>query len=173
MQNTPLLRLLFSLLIATLALAFAIVAATSEPRLPRTFAPGDEIGSAENALVLEEGDFLPEPGEITARDVLDRFYERQDRIAAIAAEISTTKRTVADLSVLFWIQAVVGLGALLISGWIWALRPKDLACRLFVLSGVSTLTFTLSAATYTTRDLALPASLFRTLTALNSFGASA
>ena len=34
-------------------------------------------------------------------------------------------------------QIVVGLSALFLSGWIWALRPDDTASRLFFASGLS------------------------------------
>ncbi|MEN0654266.1 ATP-binding protein [Hyphobacterium sp. WM6] len=42
----------------------------------------------------------------------------------------------------------VGLLAFTISGWVWALRPRDLASRIFLISGLSTLCFTYGAALY-------------------------
>lgn len=51
-------------------------------------------------------------------------------------------RSILELGHVFWIQIAVGLGALSISGWVWALRPRDAATRLFVLSGLATMTFT-------------------------------
>lgn len=45
-------------------------------------------------------------------------------------------------------QIVVGLSALFLSGWIWALRPDDTASRLFFASGLSTVGFTFGAALF-------------------------
>jgi len=47
---------------------------------------------------------------------------------------------------LFWWQLFTGNGAIAISGWVWSLRPGDLATRFFLISGVSTLVFTLAVA---------------------------
>ncbi|PWE16833.1 histidine kinase [Marinicauda salina] len=55
-------------------------------------------------------------------------------------------RPLAALSLRFWVQIAVGLGAFLIAAWIWALRPRDPAVLLFALSGAATMLFTYSAA---------------------------
>jgi signal transduction histidine kinase len=51
-----------------------------------------------------------------------------------------------DLPAGFWVPWVVGLGAWLISAWVFALRPRDTAIRLFALSGTMTLLFTFAGA---------------------------
>src|SRR5690606_26426030 len=137
MLKTPLLRLISVLLVGIIALVFAVVTATNQPKVGNRFEAGELISSPAGALEIEEIDLLPEPGEIDSKETLIRFYERQDKLAIIQADISTTEASIYDLHSLFWIQVIVGLGALTISGWIWALRPKDLACRLFALSGLA------------------------------------
>ena len=69
-----------------------------------------------------------------------------------------------------WNEAVVGLGAFLIAGWVWALRPRDLATSLFLASGVFTLTFCFGAAA---RTPAQPIELQTLFAWLNALGASA
>ena len=71
-------------------------------------------------------------------------------LAAVAFTISVAQRTsgVAGLPLIFWCEIGVGLGALTISGWVWALRPREMATGLFALSGVATLAFTFSAACF-------------------------
>ena len=55
-------------------------------------------------------------------------------------------RAPADLPAGFWVAWLVGLGAWLVSAWVFALRPQDHAIRLFALSGVMTLAFTFAGA---------------------------
>lgn len=47
----------------------------------------------------------------------------------------------------FWVTWTVGLGAWLVSAWVFALRPVDGAIRLFALSGAMTLLFTFAGTT--------------------------
>lgn len=51
-------------------------------------------------------------------------------------------RPLTDLPAGFWVSWAVGLGAWLVSAWVFALRPQDGAIRLFALSGAMTLAFT-------------------------------
>ncbi|HSJ77506.1 MAG TPA: hypothetical protein VK913_02120, partial [Erythrobacter sp.] len=64
-------------------------------------------------------------------------------------------RPVTDLPAGFWVSWTVGLGAWLVSAWVFALRPHDNAIRLFALSGVMTLAFTFAG---TLSGLAIPVS---------------
>ncbi len=72
-----------------------------------------------------------------------------------------------------WPQVLVGFGALTLSGWVWALRPRDLATRLFALSGLATLTFTFAAAAVDIHGAPLADSVFYAILMLNAGGASA
>lgn len=134
-------------------------------------------------VALAAIDLTPEPGELAGYADLHRFQARQQALADILSAGTVTltadgqewtleprPRGLAGLSGLFWIQAVVGFGALAIAGWVWSLRPGDLASRLFAASGVCTLAFTVSAAIYSTRELALDSGLFKALTAINLVG---
>jgi two-component system, NarL family, sensor histidine kinase DevS len=71
----------------------------------------------------------------------------------------------------FWVGWTVGLGAWLISAWVFSLKPREPAVILFALSGLLTLTFTFAA---TPSLVAMPISpLIGTLGAkLNMFGAT-
>jgi two-component system sensor histidine kinase DevS len=77
----------------------------------------------------------------------------------------------AGLPLIFWCEIGVGLGALTISGWVWALRPRELATRLFALSGLATLAFTFAAATFAGGAVE-PRSLAIAMIWLNGIGAS-
>ncbi|WP_339748706.1 ATP-binding protein [uncultured Maricaulis sp.] len=67
-------------------------------------------------------------------------------MAAVTFRLALGSDPVTPLALIFWVQLAVGLGAMTISGWVWALRPRELATRLFALSGLATLIFTLAAA---------------------------
>ncbi len=184
-RATPALRLVVVVALGVVAVGLAASTAANQPVTGHAFVPGDRLNSSAGATSVRQLDLLPEPGEIDEDEALDRFFARQDRFVALLAgdglavrpasggeriPLEARERGVDDLPALFWIQAAVGLGALLISGWVWSLRPRDLASGLFALSGLSTLAFTLSAAVYSTRELALPADLFLILRAFNTGG---
>lgn len=187
--NTPNFRLAIFFIFGLCMLALATMTAANQPALGLTFQLSAQtqvtLGAQSGNLTLTPLDLTPEPGELSHNDQVALFFERQDALASYLNErevsvdingqrqtVVPTPRGVERLPPLFWVQIAVGFGALIISGWVWALRPHDLASRLFALSGLSTLTFTLAAAVYTTRELALPAPLFKFLVAANTVGAS-
>lgn len=185
MWNTPSFRLFIVLVFGLFGTITAVNVATQLPRTQTSFGEGETIRSPSGSITLESLDLIPEPSEISNDAAIDRFYERQDQITNILSQnpitvlkkdqelsISLQNTGASDLQPLFWIQLAVGLGALIISGWVWALKPQDLASQLFFLSGISTLTFTFPSAVYTTRELAMHSSLFLALTGLNAVGAS-
>lgn len=185
MWMTPRFRLAFVFFIALISVFIATKTATNQYKINYDLEIGMELSTATNNLTLEEIDFTAEPGEIEDYARLDHLYARQDQIEQMLHSpsitikkgdqqfaLETKQRTLEDLPFLYWIQLIVGLGALVISGWIWVLKPRDLASQLFFLSGFSTLLFSFAAAIYTTRALAINASLFRLLTNINAFGAS-
>lgn len=71
----------------------------------------------------------------------------------------------------FWVSLMVGLGASLVSAWVWALKPADPAAILFAISGLTTLMFSYSSMCWL---LAMPLSADGNLAAaiLNCVGAS-
>lgn len=72
---------------------------------------------------------------------------------------------------LFWIPVMVGTGGWLVSGWVWALRPGQLATQLFFLSGICTALFSLSVAPQAMQDFSIPASLHHAINTANFIGA--
>lgn len=92
-------------------------------------------------------------------------------MAAATIRLAMGAGPATHLPAIFWVQLGVGLGAMLISGWVWALRPRELATRLFALSGLSTLTFTLAAASHSGAVIE-PRSLAVFLMWLNAGGAT-
>lgn len=149
------------------------------------FNTSDTIKTSVGSFKIEAIDLTPEPGEFSSDEDLKRFYSRQGELEKVLAVNAMTVESankdssfnrkifsVSDLPVLFWIQVIVGIGASIISGWVWSLRPRSIASLLFFVSGLSTLCFTYSAAIYTTRELALPVETFKLLVGLNVIGAS-
>ncbi|MBX2988333.1 MAG: hypothetical protein KF802_10600 [Bdellovibrionaceae bacterium] len=156
--------------------AWAVKVALDQPEWDHVFEPGQVLESSQGQITLEDEDLLAEPGEIESHQVLNRFYERQDEILRVISDPSfpflPRPRRLADLPALFWIPLLVGLGSLAITGWIWALRARDLSIALFALSGLSVFVSAVPSAIYTTRDVALPSALFRVLETLNAWGAA-
>lgn len=184
-KGTPTFKFGFVMVLGFLVAFGALKLALHESKLGTPLAAGMNLKSPAGALVLEGLDFTTEPGELETKQDLNRFYERQEQITHIFSqkpvqaekgpeffEVPMTERSITDLSVLFWIPILVGLGALAISGWIWALRSRDLSSTLFALSGLSTFISAVPSAIYTTRELALPKTLFQILETLNAWGAT-
>ncbi|MBP2228881.1 signal transduction histidine kinase [Azospirillum agricola] len=153
-------------------------------------APADGGAGAGPLHPLTADDLIPEPDALPTYAVLADFFGRQSVYAALlrrgpvvlllrdgtGAERQVVmtpeeQRDPGDLPAVFWFQAAVGVIGLLMSCWVWALRPNDRGARLFALVGLSMLGFTLPAAVYSTRELALDGSLFRVLSDLNAAGA--
>lgn len=137
---------------------------------------------------LEPLDLVPEPdgtmGEFTT---YHRFLGRQQILSAIlrAQPIRVTlaggkvfdltprsDRPFRSLPVAFWVQLVVGVIAWLIAASVFAFRTNESPARYLLLSGAATLTFAPLAGVYSTRELALPGTLFRWLSDLNFLGGS-
>jgi len=92
-------------------------------------------------------------------------------MAAATIRLAMGSGPLTPLPLIFWVQLAVGLGAMTISGWVWALRPRELATRLFALSGLATLIFTLAAASRSGAVIE-PRSLAVVLMWLNAGGAT-
>ncbi|WP_417495752.1 ATP-binding protein [Maricaulis sp.] len=92
-------------------------------------------------------------------------------MAAITIRLAMGPGSMMQLPPIFWAQLAVGLGAMVISGWVWALRPREMATGLFALSGLATLIFTLAAASRSGAVIE-PRSLAVVLMWLNAGGAA-
>lgn len=183
--HTPAFRWIAAFAFGLLALALATGQAKKQWRTTPALAVGMSLQSPEGTFTIEPLDLTAEPGEIGSDEDLARFYARQgsleDILSAGMLDVRYEGKTLAlqrqqspvsELPLAFWIQVAVGIGALLISAWVWALKSQDLANRLFALSGLATLLFTFSAAIYTTRETALDPAVFQNLVAVNVFGAA-
>ncbi|HEY0974232.1 MAG TPA: hypothetical protein VGE57_07040, partial [Solimonas sp.] len=142
--------------------------------------------AADRSLVLHAGDLTPEPDtshpdRIAFRD----FLRRQQQLAALLAQPSITlidaqgqryqvepaaARPLEQVPLLFWFQVLVGSTGLLIGVGVWTFRRTDPAARYLAITGVGLLLSAVAAAIYSSRELALPGSLFRVLHALNGTG---
>jgi two-component system sensor histidine kinase DevS len=144
------------------------------------------IASESRNIELKPLDLTIEPdGAMGNYETYRCFLERQDELAAIqnsgnviftAADGNTYSVTPArlrpptTLPVEFWVQVFVGLFAWLISSAVFAFRPNEPSARYPLLSGGETLVFAPCAAVYSTRELALPTTLFQWLNDLNFLG---
>lgn len=183
--DSPGWRLAAILIGAALLVGWTIKVALVPVRWDYAFREGDRLESPAGTVVLQALDFLSEPGEIFEHEALRQFYVRQNEIHSVASgpalKVTRGEETqtlasraggVGDLAGLFWLQVIVGLGAVFISGGIWALRSRDLASALFAFSGFSVFISALPSAVYTTRELAIGAPLLQILEEINATGAA-
>ncbi len=137
---------------------------------------------------LTDIDRIEEPDVLPSYAAIDAFLARQNAVtrtlgngparldladakgAPFSVTVQPGRRPVNDLPVLFWMQLVFGGGALFISGWVWSLRPRDPAVRLFALTGLGLGIGADAAAVYSSRELSLDGAAFRILSATNHFG---
>jgi len=137
---------------------------------------GSSIAADPN-LLMEEPDMLPDWPTFNA------FMANQGRLAEalVAQRLTATLADGSEVALLprhrgpwdlpgaFWMQLAFGLAGLLMGAGIWAFNPRDTATRLYAITGAGLAGAAMSAAVYSTRELAIDASLFRTLSAFNHF----
>ena len=143
-----------------------------------------------NRILLNANDFIEDPHFVATYSEMQQFFIKQSQIYQLISQhqqiflqsgdhSSSTpypvniqpKRTLRDLPFEFWFQLAVSSIGFLLGCWIWALRPNEIAPRVFALLNAAYPVFAFSAAIYSTRDLALNAELFRVLVAINTGGA--
>lgn len=146
------------------------------------------VATASDTLTVSETDLIEEPDFLDEWTEMDAFFARQTRFAdvlrtpgarvAVAApggvewrSLPGRHRDVGSLPILFWFQLLVGCIAVIVGAWIWSLRPGDAATRAFALTGLGVMLSSVAAAVYSTRELALPGTHFRVLSAINHLGA--
>jgi signal transduction histidine kinase len=150
-----------------------------------------QIGNGTDSLALQATDLIEEPDFFDTYPQMDDFFARQSQLSHLlqGAQVSVRwqageqppqtsvltpgARPWASLGTPYWYSLAVGFAALLISTWVYVLRPHFWGTRLFVMTGISFVLFTAPAALYSSRELALPGELFRALSSLNHFGANA
>ena len=144
----------------------------------------------QNRIQLNANDFTEDPHFVATYPEMQQFFIKQSQVHQLMSQhqqiflhsgdhSSSTpypvniqpKRTLRDLPFEFWFQLAVSSIGFLLGCWIWALRPNEIAPRVFALLNAAYPVFAFSAAIYSTRDLALNAELFRVLVAINTGGA--
>ena len=146
-------------------------------------------------IVWEKGTFDLQPVDLTVEpdgamgdyEAYRNFLKRQETLSKIQragrfallsgdGEIELSPagrgRKFSSLPTAFWVQVSVGLVAFLVSAGVFAFRSGSAAARYLLLSGAATLLFAPAAALYSTRELALPGTLFRWANDLNFLGGS-
>jgi signal transduction histidine kinase len=130
-------------------------------------------------LAIEEPDFLPDWAAYNA--LMDAQRQAHAAVAeggahvllADGAElrIEFRARTPADLPLNFWMQAFFGLIALSVGFGVWAFRPRTRETAILLVTAIGYGAGIWSAALYSTRDLFMPADMFRIASVINHGGA--
>jgi signal transduction histidine kinase len=146
------------------------------------------IGTGDQRVTLNASDLIEEPDFFDTYAQVEAFFQRQTHIAELQARPlllrwrdpagqiieqhiqPSSGRPLSSLPLVFWFQLLCGSVALLVGAWVYALKPQSGSGRLLALSGLLFLPNTLSAAIYSTRELALPGHLFEVLSAINHLG---
>lgn len=158
---------------------------------PAPFEPGTVIAAISTAggkpFALRGDDLSEEPDSMFIDyPAFNTFFQRQQQIAAVqrAPEMElhaadgriamlrpARHRPLSDLPFIFWLQLVCAVGCWITGAAIFAFRPEQAAARYCAVTGFGALLMAGSAAIYSSRELALPGELFRTLSSANHFGA--
>ncbi|MEQ1533358.1 MAG: histidine kinase [Sideroxydans sp.] len=147
------------------------------------------ISATNESIDVLPTDLIEEPDFFDTYAEIQDFFTRQSAFATLlqspqvtlewqdeagligSSVVHPSPRPLASLPAVFWFQLGVGLVGLMLASWIYLLRKDDWGARMFGLSGAMFPIFTLPAAIYSTRELALPGEMFRWLASLNHLGA--
>lgn len=140
-------------------------------------------------IPVTSADLVPEPDSLASYAEYDAFLARQTALAEVMAAdavelylqdiftreeftsvLYTDVREVGTLADGFWLQLVTGVASLLIAGWVWALRPRQLGPIMFMLSAIGLNLSTATSALYANRELALHADVYNLLVPINHLG---
>lgn len=149
------------------------------------------VGAGDRRVEVRASDLIEEPDFFDTYPEMDEFFRRQTELREIlrASEVTLSVKRDAEgpletlqvrpelpsirmLPGLFWFQILSGVIAFVVSMWVLALRPRELAVRIFAFMGASIVAFVSPAAIYGTRELAMDGAVFRTLSSLNHLGAN-
>jgi len=156
-------------------------------------APGQvlqAVHGASGTVVLLASDRIEEPDMLPSYAENRQFFQRQDQLATLlragpvtltlvspgagvvmdTAVMPAAHRPLPTLPAVFWMQLSVGLAGFWMGVWVWGLRPGEVSTRYLGLVGLGLMLSAFAAAIYSTRELALPALLFRSLSLINHFG---
>ncbi|MEQ6250172.1 ATP-binding protein [Sulfitobacter sp. HNIBRBA3233] len=183
---SPAAMLLVFATVSILMSAITVVIALKQPHLD---IPPNAIVLSVNGETLTEVDRYEEPDQIGNYEQIKAFNARQGMLHAqlsqpqvtvtyalpgaqpVTETLAPRARMLGDLPFAFWFQNFVALFSMLIGGWVLGLRPHDWGVRMFVGTTLLLPFAALSASIYSTRQIALPETLFYTLSSINAFGA--
>lgn len=148
------------------------------------------VSNSQYEIQAERNDFLEDPDFVDRYQDYNRIIERQDLWTqlgnheltihattltgeAVIVQTRLRPRQPGDLPVTFWVQQMVALLALVISGWVFWLRHHDTAARLFFASSASLMPAILAASVYSTRSWSLPSDWMLWLSRINHVGTEA
>lgn len=133
----------------------------------------------------EAQDFVEDPDFVERYAEFNRLLQRQQQMVELAQDspwlvngrneanepasliLPVRDRSLSDLPLTFWSQMTVAFLALVISGWVWLVQPRELAPRLFFVSGLALHLAILPAAMYSSRAWGVPGDTLRWLSGLN------
>ncbi|GHA12350.1 hypothetical protein GCM10007989_03500 [Devosia pacifica] len=149
-------------------------------------------GANGSVFALSPEDMVEEPDTLESYEAINSFLARQQQLHDILSttpvrltiedsqgersQVSVSpqpSRPLLSLPVEFWIQLFVGIGGVLVGGLVWSLRRTEPSAFFFFVSGAGLMISAGAAAIYSTRELALDATLLRTLSAFNYLGTHA
>lgn len=144
-------------------------------------------GEGTERVELRAADLIEEPDFFDTYEEMEVFFERQSALRRVlAAErvqivldgagggtftVVPERRPLESLPFVYWFQCFAGCAGFLIGLWVLSLSPRTVGARLFAALGATFLLFTVTAAPYSTRELALDGEWFRVLSSSNHAGA--
>jgi len=165
----------------------AVVVRSAPPQYQPQLAPGTRVsalGVDGQRLALEAGDLIEEPDLHADYPAYNRFLQRQQSLFEILVmpqfwfETATGERVVvtpgerrlAWLPLGFCLQLLVASVAVTTGVALWLFRRGDRAALHYMLSGLFLAVVIFPAAVYSSRELALPADVFRVLSVIDHLG---
>jgi signal transduction histidine kinase len=142
-----------------------------------------------NEVEIVPGDLNNDPDMTLNFEEFVAFYAKLDKLNAEMHEQTVTftwldaqnvahetviqprPRQLHDLPPVFWLIWFVGSVCLLISVWVYVLKPRDWGAAMFALSGLMLMVSAAPTAVIYSRELAISADLFRLMMLTNHFGA--
>lgn len=157
---------------------------TSRPLIPVS------VSNRQQQIIPERNDFLEDPDFVDRYQDYNRIIQRQDLWSAfgyaplviratdtngnpVEWQTHLRPRQLQDLPKEFWLQQVVALLALVISGWVFWLRHNDTSARLFFASSACLMPAILAASVYSTRSWSVPSDWMLWLSHINHIGTEA
>jgi two-component system, NarL family, sensor histidine kinase DevS len=144
------------------------------------------IGTPNQApMALIFDDIVNEPDVLGDAERLRRFFDRQallfsvlkgeqvtvvtrrDGVEETRVVSPQTKRPLTDLPWQFWTQIMVGVVGLGVGAWVVTLRQQDIAVWMLLLAGAGLAFSAQTAAIYSTRELALDATILAATSRIN------